>query len=232
MAGVGMNRPDDRATSRARRRLPPLLAALAVLLVALWGFAALAEGVISGDPIVDVDRAVANWLHARATPALTVFFVVITTFGSAWVLIPLAVGAVVLLMRRGRRADALLVFLAVGGAQLLTMALKAGFARERPFFPDPLATESTFSFPSGHSTNSLACYGVLAIVVARSRPDGAWRLRVAVPAAVLVLLIGFSRLYLGVHFLSDVLAGFAAGLTWLVLCTLAVFARRRTSRVG
>ena len=114
------------------------------------------------------------------------------------------------------------VIAAFVGSEVLTYALKQGFHRQRPFFPDPLATESTFSFPSGHSTVSIAVYGALAFITARQLTS--WRASIAVLAgtATLVAAIGFSRLYLGVHFLSDALAGLTGGLAWLVLCILAI----------
>jgi undecaprenyl-diphosphatase len=109
--------------------------------------------------------------------------------------------------------------------------MKLGFRRERPFFPDPLATESTFSFPSGHSLVSLAVYGSVALLLARRVRSPGRRALLFAGTALLVLAIGFSRLYLGVHFLSDVLAGYAAGAAWLALLYAALELRNRyTSR--
>ena len=87
-------------------------------------------------------------------------------------------------------------------------------AASAPSFPDPLASETSFSFPSGHSSVAIAFYGALALVLARLLPRWRARLALALAAAALVAVIGLSRLYLGVHYLSDVLAGFAAGLAW------------------
>lgn len=197
------------------------LVGLMLLFGSLWAFGVLVEDVVTGDPIVRLDARLANWLHEQARPSLTEFFEVVTVLGNAVVVIGLALVSVIVLARRGRRRDALLVAVAVTGAEALTLAMKLGFRRERPFFPDPLSTESTFSFPSGHAMVSVAVYGVLAFVLVRELAS--WRVRVVVlvSAAALVLLIGFSRLYLGVHYLSDVLAGFTGGLAWLVLCVLA-----------
>lgn len=206
------------------------LVALALIFGGLWAFAVLAEDVLTGDPLVQLDLRLAGWLHSHATPALSAAFVVVTTLGSAWVLVPLAlVGMLVLLVLR-RRADALLLMLALVGAEGLTLILKAGFERERPFFADPLALENTFSFPSGHATVSLAVYGALGFILARRRSSGRARALWLGATVGLVLLIGASRLYLGVHFLSDVLAGFSAGLVWLVLCVAAA-ARLRGAEV-
>jgi membrane-associated phospholipid phosphatase len=110
---------------------------------------------------------------------------------------------------------------------VLANGMKLGFRRERPFSPDPLATESTFSFPSGHALVSLAVYGSIALLLARRISSPPWRVLVLGGAGLLVLAIGFSRLYLGVHFLSDVLAGFAAGTAWLALLYVALELRGR-----
>jgi undecaprenyl-diphosphatase len=127
--------------------------------------------------------------------------------------------------------DALFVALAFAGAEVITFGMKQGFRRERPFFEDPLATASSFSFPSGHSLVSLAVYGSIALVAARHAGSRRAAAAILSAAAVWILAIGFSRLYLGVHFLSDVVAGFAAGAAWLALLYAAIETRARyTSR--
>ena len=223
-----------RAIAARLRELGITLAAgLLVLALGVWAFAAIADEMADGE--TGYDQAVADWLHARATNPLTELFEAITTLGNGIVLAGVTAIAVYLLLRRGHRREALLMVLAFTGAEIVSYSLKLGFRRDRPFFTDPLATESTFSFPSGHSTVSLAVYGALAVIVARRvrRPS---RLPWLVGAAVLVLLIGFSRLYLGVHFLTDVLAGFAAGAAWLAACVVTLDLhqrlrlRRQTSR--
>jgi undecaprenyl-diphosphatase len=114
---------------------------------------------------------------------------------------------------------------------VLSSAMKLGFRRERPFFSDPLATERTYSFPSGHALVSLAVYGSIALVLARRLPTRGERVLLLAGTGALVLAIGFSRLYLGVHFLSDVLAGYAAGAAWLALLYVVLELRGRyTSR--
>ncbi len=107
------------------------------------------------------------------------------------------------------------------------MGLKLGFARERPFFPAPLATESSYSFPSGHSSMSLAVYGTLGYIVARHAASRRKQIAALVGSTALVLLIGFSRLYLGVHYLSDVIAGFSLALAWVALCVVLLHLRLR-----
>jgi undecaprenyl-diphosphatase len=131
------------------------------------------------------------------------------------------------LVRRGRRLDAALLAVTLGGAQLLTWILKAIFERPRPSFEDPVATASWFSFPSGHALSSIAVYGALAYLIVGGGRSSQARALVA-GVAFLVALIGFSRLYLGVHYLTDVLAGYSAGLAWLLLAIGLLHARSRT----
>jgi membrane-associated phospholipid phosphatase len=203
----------------------PLLGALAALAAGLWAFGLIADDVMEDE--IGTDQRLADWLHGRATDPLTDVFHVITFLGNFVTLLAVTVVAVAILWRRRERADALFVALAFAGAQVLSNGMKLGFRRERPFFPDPLATESTFSFPSGHALVSLAVYGAIALVLARHLSSPWHRALLFAGTAVLVLAIGFSRLYLGVHFLSDVLAGFAAGVAWLSLLYLALEARTR-----
>jgi len=211
-----------------------LLAGLAILTASAWAFAALADNVVEGD--TSVDTRLADWLHDHASSGWTEFFEAVTFLGNAPTLAFVTLVASVVLWRKGQTAELQLLLLAAVGTQILTIGLKLGFERERPFFADPLATESTYSFPSGHASVSLAVYGTLGFIVARHLSDRRARIAVLAGAAVLVLLIGFSRLYLGVHFLTDVIAGFTIGLAWVTLCAVLLHlrvrlrARRQTSR--
>jgi membrane-associated phospholipid phosphatase len=208
----------------------PLLGALLILAGSLWAFGQIVDETIR-EGETRTDERVAEWLHGRATDPFTDVFHVITTLGNFVTLLAVTLLAVAILWRRHRQTDALFVALAFLGAQVLSTGMKLGFRRERPFFPDPLATESTFSFPSGHSLVSLAVYGSIALLLARRVRSPGWRALLFAGTALLVLAIGFSRLYLGVHFLSDVLAGYAAGAAWLALLYAALELRNRyTSR--
>jgi membrane-associated phospholipid phosphatase len=214
---------------RLRARGLPLLGALAALAASLWAFGLLADNVIEDE--THSDQRLADWLHGRATDPLTDLFHAITFLGNFVTLLAVTLIAVAILWRRRERTDAVFVALAFVGAQLLSNAMKLGFRRERPFFPDPLATESTFSFPSGHALVSIAVYGAIALVLARHLRSSGQQALLFSGTAVLVLAIGFSRLYLGVHFLSDVLAGFAAGVALLALLYVGLLFRdARTGR--
>lgn len=219
-----------RAIARRVQDLGPTLTiGLLVLAAGGWVFGALAEEVAEGD--TGLDNRIADELHEHATRPLTEFFEAVTTLGNGIVLAGVAAIAAYLLARRRYYAEAVLMVLAYVGAQFLSYSLKLAFRRDRPFFTDPLATVSTYSFPSGHATVSIAVYGALCLVLVR-RLTGPARVVCVAAAVLLVSLIGFSRLYLGVHFLSDVLAGFSVGLAWLALCVVVLdLQHRRRSRL-
>jgi len=194
----------------------------------LWLFGGLAEDLLTGDPILRFDRSVADYLHSSATPPLTTFFLVVTALGSIGAVALLGVAVAAILARKRLWLLLGTWLAAVGGAAVLNQILKALFARPRPFFEHPLLIESSYSFPSGHAMESLVVYGMLAYLAVLAL--GTWERRVGVVfgAALLVLLIGLSRMYLGVHYFSDVVAGYAAGGAWLsALITAAETARRR-----
>lgn len=193
-----------------------------VLAASTLVFAWLAVGVEGRGPVVGVDNAVAAWLHTHAGGFATGVLSTVTQLGGASVLLGITVFAVLALLLRRRLAHAALMGAALAGGEALNLALKAAFERPRPQFSEPLATAAGFSFPSGHAMVSLTVYGALAFVVAAG--VGSRRARVVVlgSAAALVIAIGFSRLYLGVHYVSDVVAAYCAGLAWLLLCTLGL----------
>jgi membrane protein DedA with SNARE-associated domain/membrane-associated phospholipid phosphatase len=181
----------------------------------LWLFGGLAEDLLTGDPIVRFDRALDDYLHAHATPPLTTFFLIVTAFGSIEVIVLLGV-VMATFLAWGRRWLFLGSWLAaVAGSAVLNQVLKGVFARPRPHFAHPLLVETSYSFPSGHAMESFVVYGMLAYFAVLALRTWESRVGVVFGAALLVVLIGFSRMYLGVHYLSDVLAGYAAGGVWL-----------------
>ena len=173
------------------------------------------RGPLGGRPNSALDRALDDYLHVRATPPLTTFFLIVTALGSIGAIVLLGV-VVAAVLAWGRRWVYLGSWLAaVAGSAVLNRLLKGLFERPRRHFEHPLLVETSYSFPSGHAMESFVVYGMLAyfaVLALRS-----WESRVAVVfgAALLVVLIGFSRMYLGVHYFSDVLAGYAAGGVWL-----------------
>ncbi|KUM25876.1 PA-phosphatase [Mesorhizobium loti] len=199
------------------------LALLALLVIgAAWLFFGILEDVVTGDPLVRADTAIYQALQELRTGPGDAVMLVLTELGDTVVVI--AVTTAVLLWLAWKRAwrAAAYWLAAIGGASALNTVIKVTLHRARP-------TElfytgwSAFSFPSGHSTVNLALYGFLAFLIGLARPK--WRLPVAFTALSFVLLIGFSRLYLGAHWFSDVVGGFAFGTAWLAI--LAFFHLRR-----
>jgi undecaprenyl-diphosphatase len=164
--------------------------------------------------------------HARVNPATVGVFRAITALGSERVLVTFAIAVALVLSLRGQRpmSRAWLVVFAGG---FLHRALKAIFQRPRPFFEDPFVHEASWSFPSGHAMASLVGYGLFAYVLWCAVPRVWARAAIVAAAAAVVLAIGFSRLYLGAHYLSDVIAGYAAGGAWLSGSIAAVEVVRR-----
>ena len=205
-----------------------LTAGLVVSVAGLWLFGAITEDVIHHDPLTQFDLALLNWLHAHATPAGLEIFSAITLLGSPLTLTCLAVGVGVLIA--GRRQWILLGgwLAAFAGGGLLDAVLKLVIRRPRPPYAGAFLQDNSWSFPSGHAMASLIGYGMLAYVlsVLWIQRRGA-RVAVALGAALLSLAIGVSRLYLGVHYFSDVVGGYAAGLLWLAACVSGVEVARR-----
>ena len=201
-----------------------VLAAAALSLIAgAWLFFGVLEDVVSGDPLVRADAAVYRALQDLRTAPGDSAMIAITELGDTVVVI--AVTTIVLLWFVWKRAwrTAAYWLAAIAGASALNTAIKAALHRIRPgelFY----SGWSAFSFPSGHSTINLVLYSFLAFLIARELRL-AWRLPVVLGAAGLVLLIAFSRLYLGAHWLSDVIGGLAFGTAWLALLGL-IYLRR------
>jgi undecaprenyl-diphosphatase len=193
---------------------------LVVLLAALWAFGALLEEVLDNETLVRLDVAASAWIHARTTPAGLALFDAITQLGS-----PVAMGAValvgsVVLWRRRRRVALVTWVAAFGGGVVVDQALKLAVHRARPTYGGAYLHGHSYSFPSGHAMGSIIGYTMLVYTVhgggAAARRTRAALLRGG--AAVIVLAIGASRLYLGVHYPSDVVGGYAAGAAWLAIC--------------
>lgn len=152
----------------------------------------------------------------------------ITGLGSMIVLVLVTIAAIVYLLLAGRRREALLVLLAVAGGQILSSLLKLGIDRPRPDLVSHLMHVQTLSFPSGHAMMSAVTYLTLGSLLAGMAPRMTTRVYVLCIAVLITLMVGVSRIYLGVHWPSDVVAGWCAGFAWAMLCWLAArrFLRR------
>jgi len=201
-------------------------------LAALWIFAGVTEDVLHHDPLTRFDLTLTTWIRAHTTPFGDKIFVGVSALGSPGAMAVIgSAGALFLLVRRKWLVLSAWVG-AFAGAGLLTLILKNLIQRPRPAGSSTFLYAMTFSFPSGHALGSLVGYGMLSYVVGSTWVQSVTgRVRLGIATAALVLVIGISRLYLGVHYFSDVVAGYAVGILWLSVCIsgLQVVQRRRQS---
>jgi membrane-associated phospholipid phosphatase len=205
---------------------------LLACLVLVAAFALLGRTVLRQSRLVAFDDHLGRRLaeNRAEDPAVRQLFLAITWAGSPPVLATLAVGGALGLLLARRRLLASVWLLGLAGSGLLDASLKLLYVRDRPPFRDQAIEETTFSFPSGHSLGSLTAYGLLAYLLMRTVGWPGWRIVIAVTAAVLILAIGFSRIYLGAHYASDVLGGYILGSAWLTACVVALETAGRIRR--
>ncbi len=181
-------------------------------LISLLVFVTLAL-LVRADATAEIDLAIITAVRELWSPPLDALMIVLTTIGTIpSIAVPVAACLAWTLARRDFAA-AFVLALVSAGTELTNVLLKHGFGRARPDMW-PRFEHTTFAFPSGHAMSSVAVIGTLAVVAARLRP-GAGR-GLAIAAALLAFGIGFSRIYLGVHWPSDVLGGWSAGMLVLL----------------
>jgi membrane protein DedA with SNARE-associated domain/membrane-associated phospholipid phosphatase len=207
-----------------------LTVGLGLSLGALWLFGGIAEDVIHHDPLTQFDLTVADAFHRHASP-----MGVATAQGASLLGSPAVVaawGLVVVVLLLVRRQYLLLGgwIAALAGVGLLDVALKQVVHRTRPTWDVPLVTARGWSFPSAHAMGSLVAYGMLAYLLVREVHGRRPRVAVITCATLLILWIGLSRMYLGVHYFSDVIGGYAAGVVWLAACISGLEVVRRRPR--
>jgi membrane-associated phospholipid phosphatase len=196
--------------------------AWAVFIAAVCLFALIAYNAVRVGPLVQLDTSVASWLHAHATPTLTQVMLLVSHAHDPIFIDAYSLVVAIVLARRREWFWIVGLAAAAPGGLLLNGLIKRLFERARPSFDDPLLTLTTFSFPSGHTAGAMLFYGTLsAYVLSRAHSS---RVRDAALALwfLMVIVVGFSRMYLGVHYLSDVLGGATWSLAWLTLCLIGV----------
>jgi membrane-associated phospholipid phosphatase len=202
-------------------RPPPHLhgpAGAGLLAVALVAFGVLAADLLGGGPITQADIPISRWSHDHMSARLTQFLLLVTHLHSttAICLMALALGLALAWARQWAWLSALI--LGVPGGLLLNAALKHGFQRVRPSFDTPVLTLASYGFPSGHTAGATVWWGFIATLCFawQRRP---WPRAAALGlAAAMICTTALSRVYLGVHYPSDVLAAVAEGIAWLALC--------------
>lgn len=195
-----------------------LMAGIVIAIISAGLFCAVAGAVMRGGIITVHDIKLARWLHAHAGSGLTRTMLGLSYLHSVPGIFALTALFGLYLFRRQAWFWLSSLLVVVPGGMLTNVLLKYAFGRVRPSFTDPILTLATYSFPSGHAASATLFYGMLASYLVSRTQD--WRLRWAfvAAAALMVALAGLSRLYLGVHYLSDVIAAVAESGTWLGLC--------------
>ena len=197
-----------------------------ILMVAVFVFGKIAEDVMTVDSIVRMDLEISRWFETHATPLLTMGFLFITELHSTPGALVLSFLFALYLAYKRAWDWVWLVVVSVPLGMILNVLLKHVFQRARPSFEHPLLTLTTYSFPSGHTAAATLLYGVVGaylISVSKGWP----RLLIAVLVLLMVVLVGLSRIYLGVHYLSDVLAAVASSTVWLAFTITAIVTWRK-----
>lgn len=210
------------------------LAGLGVASIFLWIFIEIADEVLEQET-QHLDLVTLRMLQGWHNPVLDRLMVTITHLGDPIWLFCLVLSIAGILIWRHEKLIVFILFILGTGGVVLNFLLKTLFSRDRPILDQYLIKAEYYSFPSGHAMGALICYGFLcylSIVYYRR-----WRTLIVSTTAFLILAIGFSRIYLGVHWLTDVLAGYAAGIVWLLVCLLSLevvktylLSRRRSKR--
>ncbi len=212
-----------------RARLSPqgyfgakMTAGALMLIGASWLFGGISEDVLTGDPLTIVDLNVAEWFHARATPLVTQVMMVFTNLHGVVAISSYAILLALYLIWKRDWYWLGCLGATVPGGMLLNVLMKLSFQRARPSLDNPLLTLSSYSFPSGHVAGSALFYGLLGVMLMSKITVWRWRVFIVFAAIALVAMVALSRIYLGVHYLSDVLAAFAEAVAWLSLSLMCI----------
>jgi membrane-associated phospholipid phosphatase len=193
----------------------PLIATLGVLLIGgTWGFFAILEDVMMGDPIVGLDHRIYAALRAWRTPAGDYVMIAITELGDQQVFVPVAVAVLVFLALRKHWRAAIYLIITIAGSAIFVAGVKAAIKRPRPVSIYDGIVE--YSFPSGHAAMTMVLLGFIGLLAMHGAAPR-WRKQIAFVCLTAILWICMSRLYLGAHWFSDVAASLLFGLAWVAL---------------
>ncbi len=182
---------------------------------------------VRGNRPLPGDIAVLQFLYTLSSPLLDSIFIVITFLGSGAVVVPIAAFVAIALYRKCRRGDALYILFSIGGTIIINQLLKVLFGRSRPELWEQIITEQSYSFPSGHAMLSSAVAFTAILLLWSTR----YRWRAVIGGAAYFLLVSLSRLYLGVHYPSDVIAGWIVSFIW-ALFLYRIFSRYRRTELA
>ena len=198
---------------RRRRELLSIAGAVTVLGVV---FLKLADSVRESEFVVRADQNTLEFVLRHRVGWLSTTARLVTILGSGWIIALIVASSAAALALRHRHVDALFVALSVTGTAIAVTIVKHTVGRPRPALHDRLVTATGAAFPSGHAAQSIACYGALAAVLVFASRSNRVRMFATVAAALIAFAVGGSRIYLGVHWLSDVLSGWLLAAGWLL----------------
>ena len=219
-----------RAVMQPSRRRPGRALRIAGVALLLYLILAL---IVAQAPGLEADLVVLRWLGSRGDPRLDSIALDFTAFGSGYALAVIAGVVAAILGGRRHSQHALHLWVALAGGWLLGSTLKRLAGRPRPDVFEWVAPYAgSSSFPSGHSLNAMVAYSTLAYLLLRLGPRTLRWWHVVVPMSIVIALVGLSRVYLGVHYPTDVLGGFLIGAAWAALCASAAEAVERRRATG
>ncbi len=162
------------------------------------------------------NRSLLLWIHQFANPQLDGVMLFITSIGDPGMVITVFISTIAWLGMKRRYSDSVRFLIICAGGVLINQVMKLFFAKPRPELWTRLISETSFSFPSGHAVGSMVVYGFIGYILAREFPI--YQRYIYTAASILIIAIGFSRLYLGVHYPTDIIAGYGVGILWLTTC--------------
>ncbi|MBP7760387.1 phosphatase PAP2 family protein [Candidatus Saccharibacteria bacterium] len=194
----------------------------AVYLLPVVGFVALADEVREQDTL-GFDDAVLRYIHEFASATNDAIVIAITDFGYVWWVSAAAIALLVILWRARRYRDMAVVALGIGGSAVINVILKALFQRDRPQLWERIVTENSYSFPSGHAMASASLAVVIMVILWPTR----WRWWAIAGGVVYMVVIGLTRLYLSVHYPTDIMAGWLVAAVWVLAVAAIVYRKQR-----
>lgn len=206
----------------------PLTGLVILLVLTGMSLSEVAENIVKTETMVVVDHWFTQFIvQARTTRMNTVMYG-LTWLGSIYATVGFGLAGSLVLVWHRKRYDVLILWLLVGGVSLFVQVGKRTFVRQRPSLV-AYYVETGYSFPSGHSATAMTLYGLLAYWFIRKQPSRLYQWLIGLAATSLILIVGFSRIYLGVHFLSDVLGGYLLGICWLIIGIVLTEWQHKTS---
>jgi membrane-associated phospholipid phosphatase len=175
------------------------------------------------------DRSFLLWLHQFANPQLDRVMLFFTSLGNPPTAVTIFLMTISWLLLKRRSADGMRFTIACAGGVVINQEMKLFFAKPRPELWPRLVTDLTFSFPSGHAVGSIVVYGFIAYILAKELQQ--YKAYIYAIASTIIISIGLSRLYLGMHYPTDIIAGYGVGILWLTTCLKLDFSSRRSADI-